>query len=116
MFLETQQLSEKTLKQQDLSKLVDYFFRIQQAVSGYYLQFKKDYLVRGFEVYQKKLGSDLVKEMVFELNTVLAQNSLILQKISHTHDLEIKVGYDMMTAERMNLKSVIDKKDLFECN
>lgn len=80
------------LNQENLSMLktklvLDFLCQIRETILEFYIDLKKKYLGKGIEKYISKIKKEFKKTMFDSLDLCLSTNAMILQKISHTHNI-----------------------------
>lgn len=95
-FIDCCQLANIRLSVHNLKQILDLVYKIKYAVNQFYYELKKKYLAKGLVKYIEKIKGEFKDTLVKPLDDVLSQNALILQRLSHTHQLEANV--DVMMA------------------
>lgn len=90
-FLDCLQMANLKLSTRNLKELIDTVYKIKYSAGMFYYDLKKKYLAKGLVKYIDKIKNEFKYTFVKQLDIILSQNALILQKLSHTHSLESNI-------------------------
>ena len=93
-------LTTEPLKEKNLKLLLDFSYKIRFIIRNYYLRIKKKYLKQGLLKFINKFTLQLKKRIILKLDAILELNTLFLQKLSHTHDIDINMNFYISEHEK----------------